>query len=121
MRFKMRLLFEENSKINIINSLKKCPQYNVLKDICDRHDITLDVSYVNNMKLEMINTKEIVFNAEYDYKVNKWLISINSVDRVDSDKFASQLSKVNEFFSCVQEAEAIDVREIYKYLSELEG
>ena len=92
----------------------------VLKDICDRHNITLAVSYVNNMKLEMMNTKEIVFNAEYDYKVNKWLISINSVDRVDSDKFASQLSKVNEFFSCVQEAEAIDVREIYKYLSELE-
>ena len=73
------------------------------------------------MTLEMMNTKEIVFNAEYDYKVNKWLISINSVDRVDSNKFASQLSKVNEFFSCVQEAEAIDVREIYKYLSELEG
>lgn len=121
MRFKMRLLFEENNKINIINSLKKCPQYNVLKDICSRHDITLDVSYINNMKLEMTNTKEINFNAEYSYSIDKWLISVSGIDKVTSDVFASQLSRVNEFFSCVQEAEAIDVREIYKYLSELEG
>ena len=118
MRFKMRLLFEENNnKINLLNSLNKCQQYIDLKNLCEKYEILLEV---DRTKIEMTNTDEIYFSAEYSVSQEAWLISVNGVNKVDSQKFESHLQKITKFFKCVREAEkTINVKEIYNYIDEL--
>ena len=48
MRFKMRLLFEEEMKKKL-DRVQYCPEFKKLKEICNRHRIGLDVVIDSSM------------------------------------------------------------------------
>lgn len=116
MRFKMRLLFEEEMKKKL-GRVQYCPEYKKLKEICNRHGVRLDVVIDSSMHIDMSNSGNINFCATYDpYVGHDWLISVAEIARVKLDVFAEQLSKVNEFYSCLEEAQEINIEEIYKFI-----
>ena len=116
MRFKMRLLFEEemNKKLDRV---QYCPEFKKLKEICSRHGIVLDVVIDSSMHIDMSNDGGINFCATYDPYIGRgWLISVAKIDSVELDVFTEQLSNVNEFYSCLEEAQEINIEEIYKFI-----
>lgn len=113
MRFRMRLLVEDINRSELINKMTSSAQYKQLQDICNRHNVELIIQDGNEMQLEIANEAEISIYAEYLTDRNEWVISVDSIIRAGLDKFSKQLSKVEEFFSCIQEATAVDIKKIY--------
>lgn len=114
----MRLTFEDKLRQNVLDKLKECVQFKKLQDICDRHSITLVVDYTSKLQISVQNEVDIEFSADYSVSQDRWLIFVTNVNGVNSDVFAEQLTKVNEFFSCIKEVETVCVPEIYKFLDE---
>ena len=116
MRFKMRLLFEEEMKKKL-DRVQYCPEFKKLKEICNRHGIGLDVVIDSSMHIDMSNEGGINFCATYDTSLgHRWLISVAEIAQVELDVFTEQLSNVNEFYSCLEEAQEINIEEIYKFI-----
>lgn len=112
----MRLLFEEEMKKKL-DRVQYCPEYKKLKEICNRHGIGLDVAFDSSMHIDMLNDEGISFCATYDPSIgHNWLISVAEIVQVELDVFTEQLNKVNEFYSCLEEAQEIDIEEIYKFI-----
>ena len=79
MRFKMRLLFEEEMKKKL-DRVQYCPEFKKLKEICNRHGIGLDVVIDSSMHIDMSNEGGINFCATYDPSLgHRWLISVAEI------------------------------------------